>query len=300
MPELPEVETIARGLAPDVQGRVIAEVEVRYSGAVCQSAGPGTTRKTTAPEKGRAFADLVRGRRVDKVWRRAKLLVFDLGPNSAAAEFGADKVSPADLHLVFHLKMTGSVWLPPSGAQPDAHTHIVFTLDNGTKIHFRDIRKFGWCLALTSEELRSMPFFAALGPEPLEIGEKDFVALFKGRKAGMKALLLDQEVIAGIGNIYADESLFRSGIHPRTKAADVPEAKLRSLHKELQAVLRQAIAENGSTFSDYRTAQGDAGAFQNRFLVYGRAGEKCVKCGGGLRSEVVAGRTSVFCAKCQV
>lgn len=284
MPELPEVETIARGLAPDVEGRTIASVEVRYPGAVCPSAGPGKTRKDTGPEKGHAFAELVRGRRVERVRRRAKLLIFDL---------------TGDLHLVFHLKMTGSVWLPPQGHDPDSHTHIIFGLDNGRAVHFRDIRKFGWCLALTGGELRSMPFFAALGPEPLETGEEEFVKLFQGRRAAMKALLLDQEVIAGIGNIYADESLFRAGVHPRTKAADVPDAKLRALHKALQDVLRQAIAENGSTFSDYRTAQGDAGAFQNRFLVYGRAGEPCVKCGGKLKSEVVAGRTSVFCPKCQ-
>lgn len=311
MPELPEVETIARGLAPEVEGRTIAQVEVRYPGAVCPSAGPGKTRKTTGAEKGRAFADRVRGRRIERVWRRAKLLIFDLGPQhtgtSAPGESGARPSAgdagsggaPERLHLVFHLKMTGSVWLPPEGHEPDSHTHIVFSLDDGRAVHFRDIRKFGWCLALTDEELHAMPFFAALGPEPLETGAEDFAKLFRGRKAAMKALLLDQEVIAGIGNIYADESLFRAGIHPRTKAGDVPDAKLRALHKALQEVLLQAISENGSTFSDYRTANGDAGAFQNRFLVYGRAGEKCVTCGGKLKSEVVAGRTSVFCPRCQ-
>ncbi len=298
MPELPEVETIARGLAPEVEGRVIVRVEVRYPGAVCPSAGPGRTRKTTGPEKGQAFAELVRGRRVERVRRRAKLLILDLGPQGGEAR-GSASDAPERLHLVFHLKMTGSVWLPPQGNEPDSHTHIVFTLDDGRAVHFRDIRKFGWCLALTDEELRGMPFFAALGPEPLETGEEDFAELFRGRRAAMKALLLNQEIIAGIGNIYADESLFRAGIHPRTKAVDVPDAKLRALHKALQEVLLQAISENGSTFSDYRTAQGDAGAFQNRFLVYGRAGEKCVKCGGKLKSEIVAGRTSVFCPRCQ-
>jgi len=308
MPELPEVETIACGLAPEVQGRVIAHVEVRYPGAVCPSAGPGRTRKTTSAETGRAFVHRVRGRRIERVGRRAKLLIFDLGPGPADT-IGAVEDRPAGeavhkpasdgLHLVFHLKMTGSVWIPPQGAQPDNHTHIVFTLDNGCAVHFRDIRKFGWCLALTGQELATMPFFAALGPEPLEIGEDEFVGLFQGRGAGMKSLLLNQEIIAGIGNIYADESLFRAGIHPRTRAVDVPDARLRALHKALQDVLRQAIAENGSTFSNYRTAQGDAGAFQNRFLVYGKADEQCVKCGGKLKSEVVAGRTSVFCPTCQ-
>ena len=289
MPELPEVETIARGLSPELAGRTITAVDVRYPGAVLPVRG-GQSR--LGRDDGGLFARRVTGRTLLGARRRAKLLLIDLSPHP---ELG-------DLHLVTHLKMSGCMWLPPAGVVADTHTHIVFSLDggldNGRELHFRDPRKFGYCLALTSAELAGMDFYASLGPEPLEISKAAFVERFRAKRAGIKALLLNQSMLAGVGNIYADEALFRARIHPATKASEVSAAQLGKLHAGLQHVLAKAIAENGSSFSDYVDHKGDSGGFQNLFQVYGKKGEPCPRCGKPLLSAVVAGRTSVFCGEC--
>jgi formamidopyrimidine-DNA glycosylase len=270
MPELPEVETIARGLASVVRGRTVMDATVLTPGPV--------------PDSEEGLSRRVAGRAVLAVRRRAKLLIMDLA---------------GDLHLVFHLKMTGRVWVTHPEAVPCRHVHVIFLLDNGDRIFFEDQRRFGYCRLFSGEELKAWPFFADLGPEPLEIGPEEFASRFTRRSARIKSLLLDQGVIAGIGNIYADESLYRTGIHPRTKASDIPEARLRELHHNLQAVLREAIDAGGSSFRDYRDAYGQPGQFQERFSVYGRKGEPCERCGTSLGTEKVAGRTSTFCRKCQ-
>lgn len=279
MPELPEVETIARGLDADLAGAEICGVEVLDANAV--SSGDG------ALALDRLAAELAAAR-VLRVWRRAKVLAMDV----ALPQNGV-------LHLCFHLRMTGRLTVEASGTEVRKHTRIVFDLADGRRLFFADVRRFGSCRAMDAAALERWPFWAALGPEPLEIGADAFAELFKGRKGRMKALLLDQKFIAGIGNIYADESLFRAGIRPDAPAHRVSRARLRRLHGELQDVLRQAIAENGSSISDYVNAHGDAGAFQNNFNVYGRAGEPCRVCQTPLSRHTVAGRTTVYCRKCQ-
>ncbi len=282
MPELPEVETIARGLRETLLGRRIRKVCVREP----RSVGDNDSKE---------FCCSLEGKSVGAIRRRGKLLLVDL------AEGGT---------IAVHLRMTGRFYLPDPDAQPDKHTHLIFELDpldppepgkpGLDRIFFHDVRKFGSCCLFPDEaSLRQMPFLASLGPEPLELDREAFVGLFAGKKSRIKAMLLDQKTIAGIGNIYADESLFRAGIRPDARAGDISPEQLAKLHQCLQEVLKEAIAACGSSFSDYRDARGNVGAFQNRFRVYGRSGEKCVQCGRKLTTEKVAGRTSVFCSHCQ-
>lgn len=279
MPELPEVETIARGLDADLAGaevRAVAVLDARVA-----PSGEGAVPKAELPA-------MLEGARVLRAWRRAKVLVLDL----ARPENGL-------LHLCFHLRMTGRLTVEQPGAAPRAHTRVVFDLADGRRLFFGDVRRFGSCRALRPRDLPRWKFWAALGPEPLELSPAAFADLFAGRRAQMKSLLLDQHVIAGIGNIYADESLFRAGIAPRARADSVSRERLEGLHAALAEVLREAIAANGSSISDYVDSHGDAGAFQNDFRVYGRAGELCRVCQTPLVRSTVAGRTTVWCPRCQ-
>ncbi len=183
--------------------------------------------------------------------------------------------------------------------RPEPHTRVVFGLTDGGSIEFHDTRKFGEVRALNNDELQEWDFYKKLGPEPLEVTAAELAQRIEGRKAQIKGLLLNQSVVAGVGNIYADESLFRSGIHPKAKASDLSKESLEKLFTELQAVLRQAISENGSSIRDYVDAGGDAGGFQNSFKVYGKKGEPCPTCGKIFEGATVAGRGTTFCSKCQ-
>lgn len=270
MPELPEVETIARGLKAILPGRIITEAQIRY---------PGTLRQEIQD-----FQSRVSGRTILRVWRRGKLLIFDLGGHK---------------HLIFHLKMTGRVLLPVQDQEPDKHTHLIFFLDDASRIFFHDQRKFGYCRLFDADELCGWDFFQRLGPEPQAISAGQFARRFIKKKAGIKALLLDQSMVAGIGNIYADESLFMAGIHPETRAHMLSFNKLADLHAALVNVLDQAIAAGGSSFRDYRNAQGQAGMFQEKFLIYGKKGRCCPRCEASVESIRVAGRSSCICPVCQ-
>lgn len=341
MPELPEVETIACGLRPQLTGRRIVSVVVHNEGTVQGDEA--------------VFARCVPGRVIAGVGRRGKLLLLELAPLDGGAggadatdgaEGGTDEVrfagtgtdvptdalpdAPRDVadlmacrdvagkmpgpgvtgtgstggnrvpHLLgVHLKMTGRLFVYGPEVAPNAHTRVVFGLDDGNRLFFDDARKFGYVRALSEADLATWDFWRSLGPEPLEIAAPDFAALFRGRRGRIKALLLDQTVIAGIGNIYADESLFRASIRPDAQAGELSPERLRVLHGHLVDVLRESIAECGSSIRDYRDAHGDAGAFQNRFKVYGRSGQPCVACGRALATGKVAGRTTVFCEQCQ-
>ena len=195
--------------------------------------------------------------------------------------------------------MSGRLFVYDDAAQPEKHTRIIFDLTGGKKLFFDDMRKFGYCRPIAPMDHTDWTFLRTLGPEPLEIAERDFILLFKNRRTRIKAALLDQKVIAGVGNIYADESLFRAHIRPDAVAHTISEEKLAALHKALQSVLRQSIKECGSSIKDYRDAHGDAGAFQNMFNVYGRKGCLCTSCHTPLVTTKVAGRTTVFCEQCQ-
>lgn len=347
MPELPEVETIARELCAGLCGRRITACAVHRPASV----------ETGAPALSRAaFKREIPGLVVAKVWRRAKILIMDLvaaegessgastipapgcasgnrdkgdarrtrsvpgrepgigvtppeGVSSKTAAAGASSAagptsaaearSNAVLHLVVRLGMSGRLWLTSPEAAPEKHTHVTFDVDDGRCLLFIDPRTFGNLRAIPGGRLDAWDAFAALGPEPLEIGPEEFASCFAGRSGKMKALLLDQNRIAGVGNIYADESLFRAGIRPEARADTISEPRLHRLHAALQEVLREAIAENGSSIRDYRDAHGDSGAFQNTFRAYGRAGQPCTVCGTKMIKAVVAGRTTTYCRKCQ-
>lgn len=284
MPELPEVETIVRTLAPQVLERRIADAAALH------------------PRVLQAGADLLprlRGGRVLRLSRRGKLLLMHVRPGPVqAAALGA-----SELILAFHLKMTGRFFVHPEGTAPLKHTRLVIDLEGAGRLFFDDMRTFGYCRIMLPHELAQWPFWAALGPEPLDMPAKalaaHFARVFAGRRAAIKAVLLNQEVVAGVGNIYADEALFQAGINPARRAADVPRQRLSALATALQAILRRAIEECGSSIRDYRDALGNAGAFQNAFAVYGRKGELCLSCGAPLEFCRIAGRATVFCPRCQ-
>jgi formamidopyrimidine-DNA glycosylase len=269
MPELPEVETIARTLAPEVVGREILSVG---------APDPSALHPDLA-----AFAAVAAGRRITSVRRRGKLLLLDLD----------------DLGIIaVHLRMTGRVVALGPGREPD-RPRALLALSGGVRLCFSDVRRFGSMHAFAAGGIDAWPFYASLGPEPLLMTAAEFRARLGQGRARIKALLLDQHVLAGVGNIYADESLFRAGIRPDTPAAQVSPRRRDALFAAIQAVLTQAIAENGSSIRDYRDAHGDAGAFQNHFRAYGRGGQPCLTCGTLMQTMRVAGRGSTFCPQCQ-
>lgn len=269
MPELPEVEVIARGLDATLAGRTIVSADA-----------VGLTRLS---EPASSLVPRVTGRTIVRAFRRAKVLLLEMDDGA---------------FLVFHLKMTGRVVHGPA-RDAERHDRILFHLDDGSLLSFADMRKFGYVRVFTPEELAQWDFLKRVGPEPLETAPEDLARRIAGRRSAIKALLLNQSVVAGVGNIYADESLFRAGLHPETRGDRIGRARATALFSHLQDVLRLAISENGSSISDYVNARGDAGAFQNSFNVYGRKGEPCKQCGETLRAVTVAGRTSTFCPHCQ-
>ncbi|MGX9364594.1 bifunctional DNA-formamidopyrimidine glycosylase/DNA-(apurinic or apyrimidinic site) lyase [Desulfoplanes sp. PS50] len=271
MPELPEVETIAKGLACLVTGRVVDKVDLRYPGIVLGGT-PGSWAKRLA------------GKTIHQVHRRGKLLIFTLSDG---------------LFVVFHLKMTGRVWIVPRTFSLTRHDHLVLHLLDGDRIVFNDQRKFGYAGVFTARELAQWPFYQNLGPEPLSLDFEAFEKIIHATRARIKAVLLDQQRIAGIGNIYADETLFRAGIHPCSRSNGLADAQVETLLEALKGVLVEAIAAGGSSIRDYRDAHGEHGLFQVRLSVYGRRGLPCPRCGKTLVSLKVAGRTSTLCPSCQ-
>lgn len=269
MPELPEVETVVRCLAPRLAGRSMLAVDVLWPGSLQDEARLLESALPTA----------IRG-----VTRRAKLIVLRLEP---------------DIVLAVHLKMSGALLLKPRGEEPDAWTRLVFELDGPEVLHFRDVRKFGYCRALRESGLAVWPFYAQLGPEPLDTPAEVLAERLAAKRGAIKAQLLDQSVLAGVGNIYADESLFAAGVHPQAKASDLGRERLIRLCRGLQDVLARAVEGCGTSIRDYVNAEGDAGAFQNELRIYGRKGKPCPNCGQTLQGCVVAGRSTVFCPRCQ-
>lgn len=270
MPELPEVETIARGLVPLLVGRRFTDLAVL------------DPRVFVGDQV--AFREQVLNRPITGVTRRGKLCLVEL-------EGGAT--------VAFHLKMTGRLLVARPDAKPAAHLRVLLALDDGRALHFLDMRRFGSCRGFAPGGLAAWDFYARLGPEPLCLEPAAFDAALGNRGARIKALLLDQHVLAGVGNIYADEALFAAGIRPMTLAREIPPAKRAALLAALKDVLCRAIAAGGSTIRDYRSAEGVEGSFQWDFAVYGRAGEACTVCKGKLRADKVAGRTSTYCPRCQ-
>ena len=271
MPELPEVETVVRSLEPRIVGREIAGLRLF---------DPRLLRRTC----GCRLKDL-ESRRVLGVRRRGKMIVI-------GCENG--------IGLVFHLKMTGQMLVVGPGEPVDKHVRLAIRFcDGSSELRFRDVRRFGFMLCLAGSEADACPEIAALGPEPFQVTPEGFAALFAGRRGRVKSLLLDQTIIAGIGNIYADEILFDARIHPQTPASSLRRADLVRLWESMRLVLGKAVEAGGSTLRDYVDAEGRAGEFQFDHKVYDREGERCAGCPGKVRRIVVGGRGTYFCPRCQ-
>jgi len=275
MPELPEVETVARGLQRSVAGRRILSV---------------TLRKTDFMDDPRLIEHELPGRRIVRVERYGKFMLLWLGsPNSAAQ---SDREA-----LLVHLGMTGNL-SPRAPEQPlEKHTHAVFPLDDGRELRYTDARRFGRMAYLSGDSLAEE--LRRFGADPLEVTREEFVERIRSSKARIKALLLDQSVLRGVGNIYADESLWRAGIHPATQGGRLSPQQTEKLRKELKKVLQSAIAKNGSSISDFVDTNGVSGNYQNFHRAYGREGKACYRCGRAIRRIIVAGRSSHFCPDCQ-
>lgn len=285
MPELPEVETVCRGLALRLQGRRLLRVDQRRPDL-----------RFPLPEN---FAARLTGRRIERIARRAKFILVHLDDGTV---------------LVCHLGMSGrmvlSDGLPEGGPEP--HDHVIFHADDGTVLRFNDARRFGLMDLVPELRLATHPLLAGLGPEPLGNGFNGPVlaAALKGRATPIKAALLDQRVVAGLGNIYASESLFWAGLSPRRLARTVQGARAERLAAAIKRVLTEAIAAGGSSLRDYVQATGELGYFQHRWAVYDRAGQRCPTCdcadgsatragGFGIRRIVQSGRATFYCARRQ-
>ncbi|HEX3880381.1 MAG TPA: bifunctional DNA-formamidopyrimidine glycosylase/DNA-(apurinic or apyrimidinic site) lyase [Bryobacteraceae bacterium] len=263
MPELPEVETVTRSIAPLV-GRRILSAEFRCL-RILRGGDPDHMSATLA------------GKKIAGVKRYGKFIVVSLAGGG---------------YLTIHLGMTGRLLL---GGPTGKHTHAIFTLDRRGVLLYDDSRQFG-CIEYSDEFPKRV---ARLGPEPLEVEIDKFIQGMKGRRTSIKALLLNQTFLRGIGNIYADESLFRAGIHPQTIAARLRPERARKLHAAIREVLAEAIEAGGSSISDYVDAEGRKGFFQLQHRVYQRTGESCVNCGAAIKRAVIAQRSSHFCPRCQ-
>ena len=286
MPELPEVETVARG------------VDRRLRGDTIVSAWFSSHKEPfkTPPE---AMAAALPGHRIAQVRRVGKHIVMDLEPTGkAAASRSKARLRVAlpsgdgSTQWLVHLGMTGQLLVAAADAPLLPHTHAVLGLASGRELRFVDPRRFGR-LALLDQP------FTGPGSEPLTISKDDFAALFRGRKLAIKAALLNQSLLHGVGNIYADESLFRAGIRPTRKAGRLTRERLDRLHDGLRAVLKAAIRAGGSSVSDYVDADGERGFFQIQHCVYMRTGQPCRVCGTPIRRILLAGRGTHFCPRCQ-
>lgn len=286
MPELPEVETVRRGLAPAMEGRRIARAEIRREGL-----------RWPFPPR---LAERLDGTRVLRLRRRSKYILADLDSGET---------------MLLHLGMSGRMTV--SGLQaafvpgqfhhdhpaPERHDHVVLHMEGGARVTFNDPRRFGALDLVATDAAERHPLLAALGPEPLgnAFSADLLAARFKGRKGPVKALLLDQRIVAGLGNIYVCEALHRAGIHPERAGGRVGTSRLERLATEIRAVLTEAIEAGGSSLRDYRQTDGELGYFQHVFRVYDREGEPCptLGCDGTIRRIVQGGRSTYYCPRCQ-
>jgi formamidopyrimidine-DNA glycosylase len=290
MPELPEVETVARDLERWVAGAEIAAAEVRWE------------RTIAHPQPASLFVDQVRGARIARVDRRAKSVLIHLDDGRV---------------MTIALRMTGALIVAPPGAPDDPYARVVFHLADGRQLRYRDVRKFGriglWeggglrrrrpsRVAEVRAAYRVGDVFGRHGPEPLasSFSAARFAERLRGRSARLKTLLLDQTFIAGVGNIYADEALWRARLHPLRRADTLTPAEVRRLHRAIRSVLREGIANRGASFSDYVDARGEEGENAERLNVYRRTGEPCYRCGRPIQRIVVGQRSTHFCPHCQL
>lgn len=272
MPELPEVETIARGLDPVLRGRRVTGVW-----------GSGLPLHLNRPVDLGALEAVAVGRTIERVGRRGKYLLIEVGGEGDG--------------VVVHLGMTGRLRVQPARAARAPHTHVVLALQGGDELRFVDARRFGWVAA--GRPLAAVPALAALGPDPLaQLDAPQLAAALSASRAPLKAFLLDQRRLAGLGNIYVAEALFRAGLHPALPARRAVR-RAPELLQAIRAALEGGIARRGTTLRDYVDADGQRGDNAAALLVYGRDGQPCPRCGAVVRRRVDAGRSTFFCPKCQ-
>jgi len=308
MPELPEVETIARGLAKRVTGDVVDSVWLGQ-------------KKEPLKSPASEIAETLEHSRIASVHRMGKHIVFDLdrvarapspaksrpgnrntkdatsrptstSPMAEIQAGGGARPTQRNAQWIVHLGMTGRLLVCEPQAEVEKHTHAVLKLSSGRELRFVDPRRFGRLSVARSG-------FDAGGVEPLDVGLDQFLGLFHGRKTPIKSALLNQKLLRGVGNIYADESLFRAGIRPRRRASSIPREQFVRLHASIKEVLQEAIKLGGSSISDYVDAEGEEGFFQLQHRVYGREAEPCLVCKTPVKRVVIAGRSSHYCPKCQ-
>jgi formamidopyrimidine-DNA glycosylase len=271
MPELPEVETTRRGIAPHVHGRRVARIDV-YDSRLRWPVPADLDART-------------RGATIERIDRRSKYLLFRLGATT----------------LIVHLGMTGTlrVFAPGTAPSPAKHDHVDIVLDDGTLLRFRDPRRFG-AMLFARDDL-SHPLLDALGPEPFDVAfDADHLwRATRNRRAPVKLVLMDNHVVCGVGNIYANEALFRAGIRPSVRANRLSKPRLARLVDAVRDVLTAAIAKGGSTLRDYVGSDGSAGYFQLEYFVYGRTGDACRVCGTSIRESRLGARSSFYCPRCQ-
>ncbi len=273
VPELPEVETVRRTLIHLVKGKTIDEVKVTW---------PNIIKRPVEVEQ---FCDALKGQTIQDVHRRGKFL----------------KIILDNYVLVSHLRMEGKYALAEKDEPIDKHTHVIFLFKDGTQLRYKDVRKFGTMHLFQPGEEELSPPLSTLGPEPFE--ELFTAEVLKNRigrtSRKIKAVLLDQQVVVGLGNIYVDEALFRARIHPERVASQLTDEELDRLHKEIVATLQEAVEKGGSTIRSYVNTQGEMGMFQLQLYVYGKKDEPCVVCGTPIKKYVVAGRGTHICPSCQ-
>ncbi|WP_120631724.1 bifunctional DNA-formamidopyrimidine glycosylase/DNA-(apurinic or apyrimidinic site) lyase [Ruegeria sp. EL01] len=282
MPELPEVETVRRGLTPAMEGVAIEKADVNRPDL-----------RWPFPER---MAERLTGQRVDRLRRRSKYILADLSSGET---------------LLVHLGMSGRMTVSgdPLGQfahthpTPEKHDHVVFHMENGARVTFNDPRRFGAMDLLQTATAESHKLLSVLGPEPLgnDFHEQHLIDVFRDKNTPVKSALLDQGIVAGLGNIYVCEALFRAGVSPRRKAGQISSQRVAALVPIIRKVLRDAIEAGGSSLRDFRQADGELGYFQHSFDVYGREGEVCQTdgCGGQIKRITQSGRSSFYCAQCQ-
>lgn len=269
MPELPEVETVRRSLVPHMVGRSIAAVTVNRADIITGDAAPRA---------------LLRGQRITAIERRGKQIAL---------------IADSGRAVIVQLGMTGQVLVARAGEAPPDHVHAVWTLDQGaTRILFRDPRRFGGLTTLPHPQALASAW-ANLGPDALTIAGDDLWANLRTTRRSIKAALLDQSVLAGVGNIYADESLFMAGVHPKALTHRLPRDRIERLAESIRTVLARAVQAGGTTLRDYVDANGTRGGYLTQHAVYGRHGQPCTACGNTLKKSSVAQRTTTHCPNCQ-